>query len=112
MHNYGFSLGFTLGSPILWGYNIFLMLVNIDGELLVHFSMLSSCLIHLHIPLRKMKETNEWLHKLIGKFNIDSQIVDMKRCFNQREAHFGMFVRIVKGRGRHNAWDICCKAQS
>ena len=63
---------------------------------MLHFSMLSSCLIHLHIPLRKMKETNEWLHKLIGKFNIDSQIVDMKRCFNEREDFVGMLVRFAK----------------
>ena len=58
------------------------------------------------------KKTTEWLHKLIGKFNIDRQIVDMKRCFNEREDFVGMLVRIAKGRGMHDAWDICCKAQS
>ena len=58
------------------------------------------------------KKTNEWLHKLIGKFNIDNQIVEMKRCFNEREGFVYMLVRIAKGRGMHDAWDICRKAQS
>ena len=44
------------------------------------------------------KKTKEWLHKLIGKFNIDRQIVDMKRCFNELEDFVGMLVRIAKGR--------------
>ena len=63
------------------------------------------------------KKTNEWLHKL----NIDNQIVDMKRCFNEREDFVDMLVRIAKGRGIivihscHNCIiprNICRKAQS
>ena len=36
----------------------------------------------------------------------------MKRCLKEREDFVGMLARIAKGRGMHNAWDICCKAQS
>ncbi|KAH7428994.1 hypothetical protein KP509_09G026200 [Ceratopteris richardii] len=58
------------------------------------------------------KKTQEWLAKVIERINIDSSVIDMRRCMNEREDFIGMLYRSTQNKGMHDAWEVCLGSKS
>ncbi|KAH7440127.1 hypothetical protein KP509_04G092600 [Ceratopteris richardii] len=58
------------------------------------------------------KKTQEWLEKVIERINIDSSVIDIRRCINEREDFVGMLYRLAKNKGMHDAWEVCLGSRS
>ncbi|KAH7428981.1 hypothetical protein KP509_09G025500 [Ceratopteris richardii] len=56
------------------------------------------------------KKTQEWLAKVIERINIDSSVIDMRRCMNEREDFIGMLYRSTQNKGMHDAWEVSSTA--
>ncbi|KAH7424117.1 hypothetical protein KP509_12G090700 [Ceratopteris richardii] len=52
------------------------------------------------------KKTQEWLAKVIERINVDSFVIDMRRCMNEREDFIGMLYRSAQNKGMHDAWEV------
>ncbi|KAH7277645.1 hypothetical protein KP509_39G060800 [Ceratopteris richardii] len=58
------------------------------------------------------KKTQEWLAKVIERINVDSSVIDMRRCMNEREDFIGMLYRPTQNKGMHDAWEVCLGSKS
>ncbi|KAH7284550.1 hypothetical protein KP509_34G059300 [Ceratopteris richardii] len=58
------------------------------------------------------KKTQEWLEKVIERINIDSSVIGIRRCINEREDFVGMLYRLAKNKGMHDAWEVCLGSRS
>ncbi|KAH7426346.1 hypothetical protein KP509_11G097500 [Ceratopteris richardii] len=50
--------------------------------------------------------TYEWLSRIINRLNVDSHMIDIHKCMNEREDFVGMLCRVAKHKGMHDAWKM------
>ncbi|KAH7364992.1 hypothetical protein KP509_18G002600 [Ceratopteris richardii] len=48
--------------------------------------------------------THEWLNRIINRLNIDTHMIDIRKCMNEREDFVGMLCRVAEHKSMHDAW--------
>ncbi|KAH7424145.1 hypothetical protein KP509_12G092200 [Ceratopteris richardii] len=58
------------------------------------------------------KMTLEWLNRVINRLNVDSRMVDIRKCINEREDFVGMLYRTAQHKSMHDSWRSCSVIKS
>ncbi|KAH7437452.1 hypothetical protein KP509_05G072900 [Ceratopteris richardii] len=56
--------------------------------------------------------TYEWRSRIINPLNVDSHMIDIHKCMNEREDFVGMLCRVAEHKGMHDAWKVCMDKKS
>ncbi|KAH7281728.1 hypothetical protein KP509_36G060800 [Ceratopteris richardii] len=56
--------------------------------------------------------THEWLNRIINRLNIDTHMIDICKCMNEREDFVGMLCRVAEHKSMHDAWKACIDTDS
>ncbi|KAH7421425.1 hypothetical protein KP509_13G056600 [Ceratopteris richardii] len=58
------------------------------------------------------KMTLEWLNRVINRLNVDSRMVDIRKCINEREDFVGMLYQTAQHKSMHDSWRSCSVIKS
>ncbi|KAH7331559.1 hypothetical protein KP509_20G040300 [Ceratopteris richardii] len=58
------------------------------------------------------KMTQEWLSRINNRLNIDSRMIDIRKCMSEREDFVGILCRIAQHKSMHDAWRSCSVMKS
>ncbi|KAH7434142.1 hypothetical protein KP509_06G002200 [Ceratopteris richardii] len=56
--------------------------------------------------------THEWINRIINRLNINTHMIDIRKCMNEREDFVGMLCRVAEHKSMHDAWKACIDTDS